>query len=34
VVKKVDRKKLADLRASRNYEELEYYIVSCIMGRA
>jgi len=34
VVKKVDRKKLADLRASRNYEELEYYIISCIMGRA
>jgi xylose isomerase len=33
-VKRVDRKKLADLRASRNYEELEYYIVSCIMGKA
>jgi xylose isomerase len=34
VVKKVDRKKIEQLRASRNYEELEYYIVSCIMGRA
>ena len=34
VVKKVDRKKIADLRAARDYEELEYYIVSAIMGRA
>ena len=34
VVKKVDRKKLESLRASRDYEELEYYIVSCLMGRA
>ena len=33
VVKKVDRKKIADLRAARDYEELEYYIVSAIMGR-
>jgi xylose isomerase len=33
VVKKVDRRKLAELRASRNYEELEYYIVSCLMGK-
>jgi xylose isomerase len=34
VVKKVDRKKIADLRAARDYEELEYYIVTAIMGRA
>jgi len=34
VVKKVDRKKLESMRASRDYEELEYYIVSCLMGRA
>ena len=34
VVKKVDRKKIEALRASRDYEELEYYIVSCLMGRA
>jgi len=33
-VKKVDRKKLEELRASRSCEELEYYIVSCLMGRA
>jgi xylose isomerase len=34
VVKKVDRRKLDQLRAARDYEELEYYIVSCLMGRA
>ena len=34
VVKKVDRRKIAELRAARNYEELEYYIVSCLMGKA
>jgi xylose isomerase len=34
VVKKVDRKKLAELRASQSYEDLEYYIVSCLMGKA
>jgi xylose isomerase len=34
VVKKVDRKKIADLRAARDYEALEYYIASAIMGRA
>jgi xylose isomerase len=34
VVKKVDRKKIAELRASRNYEELEYYIITAIMGKA
>jgi len=34
VVKKVDRAKIAALRAARNYEELEYYIVSCLMGKA
>jgi xylose isomerase len=34
VVKKVDRKKIAELRAARNYEELEYYIISALMGRA
>lgn len=34
VVKKVDRKKIADLRASRDYEALEAYIVSCLMGKA
>jgi xylose isomerase len=34
VVKKVDRKKIEQLRAARDYEELEYYIVSCLMGRA
>jgi xylose isomerase len=34
VVKKVDRKRIAELRASRNYEDLEYYIISCIMGKA
>ncbi len=34
VVKKVDRRKLEEMRASRDYEELEYYIVSCLMGRA
>jgi xylose isomerase len=33
-VGRVDRNKLAELRASRSYEELEYYIVSCIMGKA
>jgi xylose isomerase len=33
VVKKVDRRKLEALRASRDYEDLEYYIVSCLMGR-
>ena len=34
VVKKVDRKKLEQLRAARDYEALEYYIVTCLMGRA
>ncbi|MGO9310792.1 MAG: TIM barrel protein [Spirochaetia bacterium] len=34
VAKKVDRKKLAQLRAARDYEALEYYIVSSLMGRA
>jgi len=34
VVKKVDRRKLEALRAARDYEELEYYIISCIMGKA
>jgi xylose isomerase len=34
IVKKVDRKRLEQLRAARDYEELEYYIVSCLMGRA
>ncbi len=34
VVKNVDRKKIEAMRASRDYEELEYYIVSCLMGRA
>jgi xylose isomerase len=34
IVKKVDRKKIEQLRAARDYEELEYYIVSCLMGRA
>jgi xylose isomerase len=34
VAKRVDRSRLESLRASRNYEELEYYIVSCIMGKA
>lgn len=34
VVKKVDRRKVEALRASRDYEELEYYIVSCLLGRA
>jgi xylose isomerase len=34
VVKKVDRKKLEKLRADRDYEALEYYIVSCLMGKA
>jgi xylose isomerase len=34
VVKKVDRKKIEQLRAERDYEELECYIVSCLMGRA
>jgi len=33
VVKRVDRKKVEELRASRDYEELEYYIISSIMGR-
>jgi xylose isomerase len=33
VVKRVDRQKVASLRASRNYEELEYYIVSSILGK-
>ena len=33
VVKKVDRKKLEQLRAARDYEALEYYIVTCLMGR-
>jgi xylose isomerase len=34
VVKKVDRKRLEKLRADRDYEALEYYIVSCLMGKA
>ncbi len=34
VVKKVDRRKVEALRASRDYEELERYIVSCLMGKA
>jgi xylose isomerase len=34
VAKKVDRKRIADLRAARNYEELEYYIVTALMGKA
>jgi xylose isomerase len=33
VVKTVDRRKLAELRASRDYEELERYIVSRLMGK-
>ena len=33
VVKKVDRKKLEQLRVARDYEALEYYIVTCLMGR-
>jgi len=33
VVKKVDRKKLEQLRAARDYEALEYYIVTCLKGR-
>jgi hypothetical protein len=32
-VKKVDRKKLEQLRVARDYEALEYYIVTCLMGR-
>jgi xylose isomerase len=34
VVKRVDRKRIAELRAARDYEALEYYIISCIMGKA
>jgi xylose isomerase len=34
VVKRVDRKKLEDFRTARDYEALEYYILSCIMGKA
>jgi xylose isomerase len=34
VAKRVDRGRIASLRASRDYEELEYYIVSSIMGKA
>ena len=34
VVKRVDRTRIEELRASRDYEELEYYIISCIMGKA
>ncbi len=34
VVKRVDRTRIEALRASRDYEELEYYIISCIMGKA
>ena len=33
VVKKVDRKKIENLRVSRDYEELEAYIVACLMGK-
>jgi xylose isomerase len=33
VVKKVDRKLINELRAARNYEDLEYYIVSALMGK-
>jgi xylose isomerase len=34
VARRVDRKKLTELRSSRNYEDLEYYILSCMMGKA
>ena len=33
IVKKVDRKKIEAFRESRDYEALEYYINSCLMGR-
>ncbi len=33
VVKKVDRKKIEQFRAARDYEALEYYIISSLMGR-
>ncbi len=34
VVKRVDRRKLEQMRAARDYEALEYYIVSCLMGKS
>jgi xylose isomerase len=34
VVKRVDRRKVEEYRASRNYEDLECYIISCLMGKA
>jgi xylose isomerase len=34
VVKRVDRRRVEELRAARDYEELEYYIVSCLLGKS
>jgi len=34
VVKRVDRRRVEQLRADRDYEALEYYIVSCLMGKS
>jgi len=33
IAKRVDRRKIEQLRASRDYEALEYYILSCLMGK-
>jgi hypothetical protein len=34
VVKKIDRKRLAELRAARNYEDLELFVIKNLMGKA
>jgi xylose isomerase len=34
VVKKIDRRRLEELRASRNYEDLELFVVKNLMGKA
>jgi len=34
VVKKIDRRKLEELRAARRYEELELFVIKALMGKA
>ena len=31
---KIDRRRLEELRASRNYEDLELFIIKSLMGKA
>jgi len=33
VVKRIDRKRLEELRASRNYEDLELFVIKALMGK-